>query len=155
MKSVLDLAICFIILNFTFHRLDVFTQPLHHKQDVAQGQFFCKGMIVLIPSFSLLRLLAKVKLKILLFPVIYHQLQEENRRIHIFSTGVSMKWNINSCVEDLNSGHQFHFLWHLLHFWHFVFKATKYDIYIELWQKFWFENFCFSSWKKRLLKVGL
>ena len=35
----------------------------------------------------------------------------ENRWIFALSKGISIKWNANNLIQDLNSGHQFHIIW--------------------------------------------
>ena len=48
-----------------------FTQPLHHKQETAQGQYLSGVQLVLIQSFPSLRLVAKPRLKNPTCPTIY------------------------------------------------------------------------------------
>ena len=43
-------------------------------------------------------------------PSLPYYVQRENRWIHPFPKGISAKWNLNSLVQSLNSGHWFHFL---------------------------------------------
>ena len=38
-------------------------------------------------------------------------LMEERTEIHTFPKSIIMKWSTNRLIQDLNSGHQLHFLW--------------------------------------------
>ena len=45
-----------------------FTQPLHHGQDVTQGQFLSRAKLIWIQSFPSHKLVAKLRLKNLARP---------------------------------------------------------------------------------------
>ena len=42
----------------------------------------------------------------------YHSWRENNW-IHTFPKGISIRWNANSLIHDLNLGHRVHLLWQL------------------------------------------
>ena len=80
----------------------VFTQPLHHEQDVTQGQFLSKTDLNSKFSFS--------KTNLTKFALLFTHSWGEKRWIHAFFKGINIKWNADSLDQDLNLSCQFHFL---------------------------------------------
>ena len=89
--------------------LYAFTQLLCHWEDVTQDQFLSRVLLAWTQfSFSLASCLTKAKELGLLYslPITVGRRDE----LMPFSKGINTKWNANSHVLELNSGHQFHFL---------------------------------------------
>ena len=85
----------------------VFTQPFHHRQYVTRGHFLSRIELVSIQfSFSLTASLSKFKDQSAL---LFTHRWRENRLIHAFPKSINPKCNVNSLIQDLNSGHRFHF----------------------------------------------
>ena len=62
----------------------VFTQPLHHRQDVTQGQFFSGVQVVLNLEFPFCKSVAMTRLKSLVYPTNYPQLEETRDELMSF-----------------------------------------------------------------------
>ena len=97
------IVILLILLNGIY-----LSNPFHYRQDMTQSQFLSKVQLVWIQFSFLTSCLTKAKNTVCL--AINPWLEKEKRWIHAFPKGISIKWNANSLVQELNLACRVHFL---------------------------------------------
>ena len=80
------------------------------EEDVTSFQFLSGVQQVLILSFPSPRLVAKSRLKSQ-YALLFTHNWKKNSWIHTFLKSICAMWNVNSFVQDLNSGRYVYFLW--------------------------------------------
>ena len=78
------------------HSWHVFTQPFHHRQDAARGQFLSGVQEVWIQIFPSSRLVVVQRLKSPSYLTIYSNMGRWKKCIHAFLWGIRTKWNAKS-----------------------------------------------------------